>query len=86
MNDCFENVIQRFYNCTGIFQMGYSVTYKLAFSPDSSCYLTFMLRVLYTSKILAPNLTSYTIMATLSRTFSRLLFVLATEHTLLPFF
>ena len=33
MNDCFESVslIQRFYNHTVIFQMGYSVTYKLVF-------------------------------------------------------
>ena len=36
MNDCFESVrlIQQYYNCTGIFQMGYLITYKLAFSPD----------------------------------------------------
>ena len=73
MNDCFECVrlIQRYYNCTGLFQMGYSITYKLAFSPDLSCYLTFMLRGLFTGKMfLAPNLTSQTIMALLSRTSS----------------
>ena len=35
-NDCFHNArsIQRYYSRTGIFQMDYSVTYKLAFSPD----------------------------------------------------
>ena len=37
--------------------MNYSVTYKLAFSTDWSCYLTFMLRGLYTGKIF--NLTYY---------------------------
>ena len=34
--DCFESVrlIQRYYSRTGIFQMDYLITYKLAFSPD----------------------------------------------------
>ena len=70
MNDCFESVrlIQQYYICTGIFQMGFSITYKLVFSPNWSCYLTFMPRVLYTGKILVPNLTSHTIMALMSRT------------------
>ena len=48
--------------------MDNSATWKLAFSPDRNCYLTFMLRRLCTGKILAPNLTSHTIMALLSRT------------------
>ena len=42
--------------------------YKLAFSPDWSCCLTFMSRGLYAGKILAPNLISHTIMALLLRT------------------
>ena len=35
MNDCFKSVrlIQRYCNHTRIFQMGYSITYKLAVSP-----------------------------------------------------
>ena len=68
MNDCFDRLIQRYYNRTGIFQTDCSITYRLAFSPDCSCYLTIMLKGLYTGKILAPNLTSHTIMALLSRT------------------
>ena len=70
MNDCFESVgsSQRYYNRTGIFQMDYSITYHLAFSPDWSCCLTFMPRGLYAGKIFAPNLTSHNIMALLSRT------------------
>ena len=69
MNDCFESIrlIQRYYNRTGIFQMDYSITYKLAFSPDRSCYISFMLRgLLYIGKILAPNLTSQTSLKCLS--------------------
>ena len=41
MNDCFDRLIQRYYNRTGIFQMDNSITYRLAFSPDWSCCLTF---------------------------------------------
>ena len=67
MNDCFESVrlIQRYYNCTGMFQMGGSIQLHTS--------LHFLLievvqRGLYTGKILAPNLTSHTIMALLSWT------------------
>ena len=69
MNECFENVTlnQGYYNRTGIYQMDYSITYKLASSSDRSC-LTFMTRGLYTGKILAPNLISHTTMALLLRT------------------
>ena len=31
MNDCFDRLIQRYYNHTGIFQMDYSIAYRLAF-------------------------------------------------------
>ena len=31
MNDCFDRLIKRYHNRTGIFQMDYSITYKLAF-------------------------------------------------------
>ena len=70
INDCFKTVrpIQLYYNRTGIFQMDCSITYKLEITPIRSGYLTFMLRWLYTGKILAPNLISQTIMALLSRT------------------
>ena len=70
INYCFESVrsIQRCYDRTEIFQIDYSITYKLAFSPYWSCCLTFMSRGLYTGQILAPNLTSHTIMAFLLRT------------------
>ena len=54
-NYCFDRLTQWYYNRTGIFQVDYLIAHMLAFSPDWSCYLTFMLRGLYTGKILAPK-------------------------------
>ena len=70
MNDCFESArsIQRYYTRAGIFQMDYSITYKLAFFSRLKLLFNFMSRGLYAGKILAPDLTSHTIMALLSRT------------------
>ena len=79
MNDCFESVrlIQRYYNRAGIFQMDYSITYQLAFS---------LIEVgLYTGKILAPNLTSHTIMALLSRTSLTPVNTIRLYHTILSY-
>ena len=61
MNDCFESVrlIQRYYNRPGIFKMDYSITYKLAFSPDLSCHSSFMSKASVRRQDLAPDLISH---------------------------